>query len=133
MSPGVLNHLLLPPAQSYGHLAFLGYIPVCRASLPACMEGWAPDWASCLRACYIKSMGQMVQWQTGLCYHAAQSYVTGVQGIFASLYGGLGTGLGGLFGGFLYHKHGAAAVFRWAFVAVAAAWVVCTMCRVLAR
>ncbi|KAK9820614.1 hypothetical protein WJX72_012297 [[Myrmecia] bisecta] len=56
-----------------------------------------------------------------------------VQGIFASLYGGFGTGLGGLFGGLVYNAHGAKAVFQYSGMMVVAGWMACIVGQVLAK
>eukprot|EP00891_Asterochloris_glomerata_P009207 jgi/Astpho2/9207/fgenesh1_pg.00137_%23_29_t len=55
------------------------------------------------------------------------------QGIFTSLYGGFGTGLGGLFGGFIYNKYGPQKVFQWASYIIIAGWAVCICGQVVAK
>ncbi len=56
-----------------------------------------------------------------------------MQGIFTSLYGGFGTGLGGLFGGFIYNKYGPQKVFQWASYIIIAGWAVCICGQVVAK
>ncbi|DBA66577.1 TPA: hypothetical protein ACH3X2_002234 [Trebouxia sp. C0005] len=55
-----------------------------------------------------------------------------VQGVFTSLYGGVGGGLGGLFGGFVYSIYGAAAVFQIGLLVIVAGWIACTICQLVA-
>lgn len=55
-----------------------------------------------------------------------------VQGVFTSLYGGVGGGLGGLFGGFVYSTYGAAAVFQIGLLVIVAGWIACTVCQLVA-
>lgn len=58
------------------------------------------------------------------CYH--------VQGVFTSLYGGVGGGLGGLFGGLVYGAYGAASVFQMGLGVILVGWLVCTICQLTA-
>lgn len=62
----------------------------------------------------------------------AHAFVCFVQGVFTSLYGGVGGGLGGLFGGLVYSTYGAAAVFQIGFLVIIAGWVLCTICQIAA-
>ena len=55
-----------------------------------------------------------------------------LQGVFTSLYGGVGGGLGGLFGGFVYSTYGAAAVFQIGLLVIVAGWIACTICQLVA-
>ena len=55
-----------------------------------------------------------------------------LQGVFTSLYGGVGGGLGGLFGGFVYSTYGAAAVFQMGLIVIFVGWVLCTICQAVA-
>lgn len=55
-----------------------------------------------------------------------------MQGVFTSLYGGVGGGLGGLFGGLVYGAYGAAAVFQLGLVVILVGWVLCTICQIVA-
>lgn len=56
-----------------------------------------------------------------------------MQGVFTSLYGGVGGGLGGLFGGFVYSTYGAAAVFQMGLIVISGGWILCTICQAVAQ
>lgn len=55
-----------------------------------------------------------------------------LQGVFTSLYGGVGGGLGGLLGGYVYSTYGAAAVFQVGLIVISVGWILCTICQVIA-
>lgn len=59
-------------------------------------------------------------------------YCNLMQGVFTSLYGGVGGGLGGLFGGLVYGAYGAASVFQIGLGVILVGWVLCTICQVMA-
>ena len=68
-----------------------------------------------------------------LCWLNAQQVQTLMQGVFTSLYGGVGGGLGGLFGGFVYSMYGAAAVFQMGLIVISVGWILCTVCQAVAQ
>ena len=60
------------------------------------------------------------------------AHMCATQGVFTSLYGGVGGGLGGLFGGFVYSTYGAAAVFQIGLLVTVVGWILCTICQAVA-
>lgn len=77
-----------------------------------------------LSECDVKSL---------LCWLNGQHVQCMMQGVFTSLYGGVGGGLGGLFGGFVYSTYGAAAVFQMGLIVISVGWVLCTICQAVAQ
>ena len=84
--------------------------------------------STCVRKCKVHKSGlSLLRWLNG------QQVQCWVQGVFTSLYGGVGGGLGGLFGGFVYSTYGAAAVFQMGLLVISIGWVLCTICQAVAQ
>ena len=90
-----------------------------------CIAYLLHDCTSCIRT-EVEKLQQLQPVQD------LQSGTCALQGVFTSLYGGVGGGLGGLFGGFIYSTYGAAAVFQIGLLVIVAGWIACTVCQLVA-
>ena len=90
---------------------------------------------SCAQLCWrhnIACSAKGLMNDTTSMRHRSRKRWCHVQGVFTSLYGGVGGGLGGLFGGLVYGAYGAAAVFQIGLVVMLVGWVLCTICQIVA-
>ena len=92
----------------------------------------------CIHCCDVSAntfasvLQQMSVMQNLVCSPRFKHIPSLLQGVFTSLYGGVGGGLGGLLGGFVYSTYGAAAVFQVGLIVISVGWVLCTVCQAVA-